>query len=65
MPVEIIRLSEQYLKSPKKLLIDSDDLSGEGIDQSFLVIRDREKSKYLIDFIKDNKNGQTIVFCFY
>jgi len=63
MPSQILRLSEKYLNEPKRVLIDSDDLSGEGINQSFLVIRDREKQKYLTTFIKDNRKGQTIVFC--
>lgn len=62
MPIEILRLSEEYLKNPKQFLLDADDLSGEGIDQSFLVIKDREKEKYLTDFIKETK-GQKIVFC--
>ncbi len=62
MPTEILRLSEEYLKNPKQFLLDADDLSGEGIDQSFLVIKDRDKFKYLIDFIKQTK-GQCIVFC--
>jgi ATP-dependent RNA helicase DeaD len=62
MPTEILRLSEEYLKNPKQFLLDADDLSGEGIDQSYLVIKDRDKFKYLIDFIKPVK-GQIIVFC--
>ncbi len=62
MPTEILRLSEEYLKNPKQFLLDADDLSGEGIDQSFLVIKDREKFDYLLDFIKKVK-GQVIVFC--
>ena len=62
MPTEILRLSEEYLSNPKQFLLDADDLSGEGIDQSYLVIKDRDKSKYLIDFIKQGK-GQCIVFC--
>ncbi|WP_428323860.1 DEAD/DEAH box helicase [Nitrosopumilus sp.] len=62
MPTEILRLSEEYLKNPKQFLLDADDLSGEGIDQSYLVIKDRDKFKYLIDFIKPVK-GQAIVFC--
>ena len=62
MPTEILRLSEEYLKNPKQFLLDADDLSGEGIDQSYLVIKDRDKFKYLIDFIKQTK-GQCIVFC--
>ena len=62
MPVEILRLSEDYLRNPKHFLLDADDLSGEGIDQSFLVLRDREKEKHLLDFINKTE-GQKIVFC--
>ena len=62
MPTEILRLSEEYLSNPKQFLLDADDLSGEGIDQSYLVIKDRDKFKYLIDFVKRIK-GQSIVFC--
>ena len=62
MPTEILRLSEEYLNNPKQFLLDADDLSGEGIDQSYLVIKDRDKFKYLIDFVKPIK-GQIIVFC--
>ncbi len=62
MPTEILRLSEEYLKNPKQFLLDADDLSGEGIEQAFLVIKDRDKFNYLIDFIKPIK-GQIIVFC--
>jgi ATP-dependent RNA helicase DeaD len=62
MPPEILRLADKYLNNAKNILIDSDDLSGEGIDQAFLVIKDREKHKYLTDFINQNK-GQVIVFC--
>ena len=62
MPVEILRLSEDYLRNPKHFLLDADDLSGEGIDQSFLILRDREKEKHLLDFINKTE-GQKIVFC--
>ena len=62
MPVEILRLTEEYLKNPKQFLLDADDLSGEGIDQSFLVLRDREKEKHLLNFINEIK-GQKIIFC--
>ncbi|WP_081781899.1 DEAD/DEAH box helicase [Candidatus Nitrosotenuis chungbukensis] len=63
MPPAILRLAEDYLNNPKQFLLSADDLSGEGIDQSFLVIKDREKLKHLIDFIKENKKSQSIVFC--
>ncbi|HEV2192109.1 MAG TPA: DEAD/DEAH box helicase [Nitrosopumilaceae archaeon] len=63
MPAEILRLAEKYMRHPQQIFIDADDLSGEGIDQAFLIIKDREKTDYLTKFIKENKNGQTIVFC--
>ena len=63
MPPAILRLAEDYLNNPKQFLLSADDLSGEGIDQSFLVIKDREKMKFLVDFIKENKKAQSIVFC--
>ncbi len=63
MPVPILRLSEEYLNNPKQFLLDADDLSGEGIDQSFLILRDREKTKYLVQFIEENQGEQAIVFC--
>lgn len=62
MPTEILRLSEDYLRNPKQFLLDADDLSGEGIDQAFLVIKDRDKFKHIVNFIRKTK-GQTIVFC--
>ena len=62
MPPEIMRLAETNMKSPKRILVDSDELSCAGIDQSFLIIKDREKSKFLLDFIHGNI-GQCIVFC--
>jgi len=62
MSQEIMRLAQTNMNSPKKILVDSDDLSGAGIDQSFLIIKDREKPKFVLDFI-DGNIGQCIVFC--
>ncbi len=63
MPPAILRLAENYLNNPKQFLLSADDLSGEGIEQAFLVIKDRDKLKHLINFIEGNEKGQTIVFC--
>ena len=62
MPTEILRLAEEYLKNPKQFLLDADDLSLEDIEQAFLVIKDRDKNGFLLDFVKKVK-GQVIVFC--
>jgi len=63
MPTEILRLAENFLDNPKQFLLDADNLSVEGIDQSFLIIKDRDKTNFLYEFIGKNKKGQTIVFC--
>ena len=63
MPVDILRLAEEHLRNAKQFLLDADDLSGEGIDQSFLVIKDRDKPQHLFNFIKENQGNQCIVFC--
>ena len=63
MPPEILMLAEKYMRTPQRIFIDADDLSGEGIEQAFLVIRDREKTDFLLKFVRENKTGQTIVFC--
>ena len=63
MPPEILRLAENYLNNPKQFLLDADELSGEGIDQAYLIIKDRDKPNHLINFITENHKGQTIVFC--
>jgi ATP-dependent RNA helicase DeaD len=62
MPPEIMRLAETNMNMPQRILVDSDELSCDGIHQSFLVIRDKEKPKFLLDFIHGNI-GQCIVFC--
>ena len=62
MPPEIMRLAETNMISPKRILVDADDLSGAGIDQSFLILKDKEKMKFLFDFL-DGNIGQCIVFC--
>ena len=38
MPQEIMRLAQTNMNSPKKILVDSDDLSGAGIDLSLIHI---------------------------
>ncbi len=63
IPPEILRLAEKYMRNPQQIFIDADDLSLEGIDQAFLIIKDREKTDYLMKFIKENRSGQTLVFC--
>ncbi|HEX2014437.1 MAG TPA: DEAD/DEAH box helicase [Nitrososphaera sp.] len=65
MPPEILRLAEEYMKENiEQIRLNEEEITLESIDQSYLVVEEREKFKYLSDFIKQNQSekAQTIVF---
>src|ERR687892_2894237 len=66
MPPEILRLAEEYMRQNKieHVRLNEEEITLETIDQSYLVVEEREKFKHLTDFIRRNQNAksQTIVF---
>ncbi len=65
MPPEILRLAEEYMKdSFEQIRLNEEEITLESIEQSYLVVEEREKFKHLIDFIRRNQSekAQTIVF---
>jgi ATP-dependent RNA helicase DeaD len=65
MPPEILRLAEEYMKENiEQVRLNEEEVTLDTIDQSYLVVEEREKFKHLTDFIKQNQNekAQTIVF---
>ncbi|HEX2013623.1 MAG TPA: DEAD/DEAH box helicase [Nitrososphaera sp.] len=66
MPPEIMRLAEEYMRrdSIENVRLNEEEITLETIDQSYLVVEEREKFKHLCNFIKQNKDNkaQTIVF---
>jgi ATP-dependent RNA helicase DeaD len=65
MPPEILRLAEEYMKENiEQIRLNEEEITLESIDQSYLVVEEREKFKHLADFIKQNQSekAQTIVF---
>jgi ATP-dependent RNA helicase DeaD len=66
MPPEILRLAEEYMKrdSIEHVRLNEEEITLETIDQSYLVVEEREKFKHLCNFIKQNRDNkaQTIVF---
>ena len=66
MPPEILRLAEEYMRHNKieHVRLNEEEITLETIDQSYLVVEEREKFKHLVDFIRRNQNAksQTIVF---
>ncbi|MDQ6666833.1 MAG: DEAD/DEAH box helicase, partial [Thermoproteota archaeon] len=62
MPPEILRLAQDYMKEPKEIRLNEEELSLDTIDQSYLIVHEREKFKHLCNFIKNRDKKQTIVF---
>ena len=65
MPPEILRLAEEYMKRDfEQVRLNEEEVTLETIEQSYLVVEEREKYKHLSDFIKQNQDAkaQTIVF---
>jgi ATP-dependent RNA helicase DeaD len=62
MPTEIFRISEKYMNQPEKVLIDSDELSLDTIEQSYLIVDGRDKLDHLCNQLA-SKKMQTIIFC--
>jgi ATP-dependent RNA helicase DeaD len=62
IPREVLRLAQEYMDSPKEIRLNEEELSLETIDQSYLVINEKEKFKHLCNFIRNRSEKQTIVF---
>ena len=46
----------------KQVMLNQEELSLDTIEQSYLVIQEKEKFKHLCNFIKNRDKKQTIVF---
>jgi ATP-dependent RNA helicase DeaD len=62
IPPEISRLAQDYMKNPEEVKLDEEELSLDTIDQSYLVVEEREKFKHLCNLIRLRDEKQTIVF---
>ncbi|MDG6996186.1 MAG: DEAD/DEAH box helicase [Nitrososphaerota archaeon] len=63
MPQEIMRLSNKYMNKPVNVLIDSDELSVEEIDQQYAIVDERSKFAALVEYIRKNGISSGIIFC--
>lgn len=62
MPPEILRLAEEYMLNPKQIRLNEEEISLSTIDQSYLIIRERQKFSHLCQLIKNESKKQMIVF---
>jgi ATP-dependent RNA helicase DeaD len=63
MPGEIRRLSQRYMSRPLEVLIDSDEISLETINQRYVLVDDRTKFPALIEYLRRNGISSGIIFC--
>jgi ATP-dependent RNA helicase DeaD len=63
MPKEIVRLADRYMNNPVEVLIDSDELSIDEIDQSYVMVDERSKFQALVEYIRKNGISSGIIFC--
>jgi ATP-dependent RNA helicase DeaD len=61
MPPEILRLSQDYMNQPKVIRLN-EDLGLQTIDQSYLLINEKDKFTHLCNLIKQQDRKQAIVF---
>ncbi len=62
MPPEIMRVAQEYMHDARQVMLNQEELSLDTIEQSYLVIEEKEKFKHLCNFIKKRDKKQTIVF---
>ena len=65
MPSEILRLAQEYMKDIQQIRLNEEELSLDTIDQSYLIVQEREKFKHLCNLIRSRDKKQTIVFAGY
>jgi ATP-dependent RNA helicase DeaD len=63
MPEEIRRLSQRYMNSPLEVLIDSDEISLESIEQKYFLLDEKDKFNALTEYLKRGKISSGIIFC--
>ncbi len=63
MPGEVVRLSDRYMNNPVEVLIDSDELSIDEIDQSYAIVDERSKFPALVEYVRKNSISSGIIFC--
>lgn len=62
MPPEILRLAQEYMKEFEEVRLNEEELSLDTIDQSYLIVYEKEKFRHLCDLIRIRDKKQTIVF---
>jgi ATP-dependent RNA helicase DeaD len=63
MPRRIIDLSQRYMKEPEHILVDEHEPSVATLEQFYAKAERPEKLELLLQVLKREKRGSTVVFC--
>jgi len=63
MPEKIIQLSGKYMNEPEEILVDSDELSVETLDQKYIITDGKPKLGVLARILSEEKPSSVLVFC--
>src|ERR671938_956228 len=62
MPPEILKLAQEYMKDVEEIRLNKEEIGLDTIDQSYLIVQEKQKFKHLCNFIRNRDNTQTIIF---
>ncbi|MBF0540381.1 MAG: DEAD/DEAH box helicase [Nitrospirae bacterium] len=63
MPDQIVRISKQYMRSPKRVSVDTKDMVVAKIKQVFYEVRENDKAKALTRILDVQDPSLTLIFC--
>jgi ATP-dependent RNA helicase DeaD len=63
MPPPVQRLAEQYMYDPVTIRVTPKKLTVDAIEQAYVEVPNREKTKRLIDVLREEEPEQAIIFC--
>ncbi len=63
MPQEIVRLSQRYMNHPVEVLIDTDEISLDTIEQKYALVDERSKFTALAEYVRRSGISSGIIFC--
>ena len=63
IPHEVLRLTKRFMKNPREVLIESENLNIKEISQYFCEVDPRRKLEALLGILRDKRVQRVIVFC--
>ena len=63
MPAPVARLAEQYMYDPVTIRVTPKKLTVDSVEQAYVEVEQREKTKKLVEVLRAEEPEQAIIFC--